>query len=133
MLLQFIVETLDKELDRLQRLREVVVGLQRPSVLDLAASVEELPAPEPVQAEPRKGRPRAAREPRVRAVRARRATAPEPTALAGTIPTGPIVVSPKALAEQHSRRAVVERRPEPKPEPGSLGSMIRALHLDASS
>lgn len=131
MLLQHIVNTLDQELDRLHRLRAVVEGLHRPSVLDLAASAEEpqpAPAPEPVQTPEHKQR--TPRQPRVATKRAPRVAVVEKTALAGSIPAGPIVVSAKALAEQSSRRVSVEKRPEVKP--GTLGSMIRALHLDAS-
>lgn len=141
MLLQQIVELFDEELERLQQLRTIVAGLAGPSIL------EEREQNAPVREEalaPKRDAVHNATEPatrrkkepaRERKVADRRAKAPhEPNALQGTIPKVPVVVSAEALAREKGRAVRAPRETStPPPQPGTLGSMIRALRLEATS
>ncbi len=140
MLLQQIVAALDEELDRLSQLREIVSDLAGSSVALLAGpavplalpssdehDVDASPAPVemPVHRVP-------ARERRTRTVRSR--NTPEPRALTSAIPATPVVVTAEALAKRNATaRAQAEKHEQPTPAPGTLGSMIRALRLEANS
>ena len=140
MLLQQIVATLDEELNRLSQLRKIVSGLAGSSVALLAGpalppahevlddggiDAPAAPAEMPVQRVP-------ARERRTRTVRSK--TQPEPRALTAAIPAAPVVVTAKALAERNATARVrAEKHEQPAPAPGTLGSMIRALRLEANS
>ena len=140
MLLQQIVAALDEELDRLSQLRVIVSGLAGSSVALLASPAlpmafdvpddpdsDELHAPAemPVTRVP-------VRERRTRTVRSK--TKPEPRALTSAIPAAPVVVPAEALAVRNaSLRAQAGKHDQPAPAPGTLGSMIRALRLEANS
>src|SRR5579875_739530 len=126
MLLQQIVEKLDRELNRLYRLREIVAGLKQaaPLVFELP---EQLPA-EPAEASTvvKQAAKRVRRTFSDRAPVARRkidSTKPQ-TALSGPIPPGPVVVPAAIVAERMASRKSVPS--EPRPVEGSLGAMIRA-------
>jgi hypothetical protein len=108
MLLQSIVQELDCELARLERLRSIVAGLSRTPafVRRLTQSVETVPisAKVSVPLGKRPGRPRRTEaSPRIA-----RAVKPEPEpaerALARSIPAGPVVINPARLAEERARR-----------------------------
>lgn len=141
MLLQQIVALFDGELERLSRLREIVSGLAGPSVLELRAS-EQAPSAqiETLESEPSPAIEKA-KPARVKTVpKERKATTPrakvlpEATALSGAIPKAPVVVTAEALARETARaRPISKKEITPRPEPGSLGSMIRALRLEPNS
>ena len=148
MLLRGIVEALDAELHRLGTLRAIVSGLKGPSAGKFVAqaakpsALAEIPAAPELAIGPKPGRVQQGRPKRgvgrrpAAATEKRRATAkPEadPKALTAAIPRGPVVVSAAALAkERQAQQAAKPARKagEPQPEPGSLGSRIRALRLD---
>ena len=141
MLLQHIVDALDTELNRLNQLREIVAGLTGSAVFALpepVAQEEEEPvaAVEPSEAAPKARKQRTAPRPagaRRGPITRRSKTPAEPTALTKVTPAAPVVVSAAALAKESERlqRRVVEK--VPKPAVGSLGSMIRALELQANA
>ena len=140
MLLQQIVATLDGELERLLSLRKIVSGLAGASVLETKVELE---LPVSTRDEPKRTTPvkkmRPAREgkavPRERPASVRPRRQPETTALRGSIPAAPVVVTAEALAREGARlkQQTSRKQAEPTPAPGSLGSMIRALRLDAAS
>ena len=128
MLLQQIVEKLDAELDRLQRLREILAGLRGsppfvlPSIAAAAEVVEVTPAP--MEIEVKRLPPRAARG--GGGTRRARPVTKAHTALTSAIPARPVVVSADALAKENAAKR--EARPvKPKVVEGTLGAMIRAL------
>ena len=140
MLLQQIVAVLDGELQRLSSLREIVSGLAGPSVLELQvqnqSALEDVP--EVVREVPRKmERQRRVSKPgsRDRLVSVTRVK-PQPAAraLTAAIPAAPVVVTAEALAREGTRspRGSAAKRVEAAPAPGTLGSMIRALRLEAN-
>lgn len=140
MLLQQIVAALDEEINRLSQLREIVSGLAGSSVALLAGPA--LPMTQAASGDKDVDPPQApvglpvkrvpARERRTRIVRSK--TQPEPRALTSAIPAAPVVVTAEALAKRNaSARAQAAKQDEPLPAPGTLGSMIRALRLEASS
>ncbi len=140
MLLQQIVAALDEELNRLSQLRKIVSGLAGSSVALLAgpalpmadevSSERDIQEPQAVAETPVKRLP--ARERRTRTVRSK--TQPEPRALTSAIPTAPVVVTAKAVAERNATARVrAEKHDQPAPAPGTLGSMIRALRLEANT
>jgi hypothetical protein len=146
MLLQHIVEKLDAELARLLALRAIVSSLEGPMLLaniEVADPIlmdrsDELAVPvEPVQKTPIKGRPKQRHrrsEAKVTESHRRPAQAATPgvaPALAKSIPTGPVVVSAAALAKERESRSTRPDHAEGtrRPEPGSLGAMIRSMQL----
>ncbi len=157
MLLQQIVEALDGELDRLYRLRAVLVEIDGPLNFPFVGaepvsnepassasdpSVDSLVTAAPVrirrakvgkEAKASKAVARFARSPS--RTPANRLRPKEKTALKGSVPTGPVVVSASALAKEHAARQGqhVAVKPTPPPPAGSLGSMIRALRLDGTA
>lgn len=158
MLLQQIVELLDTELERLTELRSILSGLNGTVATQIdepLALVIEAAALEPVKkrikepahkesvkestgaeivANPKPAPPKRVGRPRKAPERSARAVAHEQTALNGSIPRGPVVVSPAVLAKEHAAKRdsrETTRHREPEPAKGTLGSMIRALHLDA--
>ena len=139
MLLQHIVDVLDTELNRLNQLREIVAGLTGSAVFAFPEPVvqEETPLPAAELTEtPKARKQRAASRPagaRRGPVARRPKTPAEPIALTKAIPAAPVVVSAEALARESARlqSRVVEKAP--KPAVGSLGSMIRALELQANT
>lgn len=141
MLLQRILALFDEELDRLGRLRGIVSDLAGPSIvasrLQSPTELAELSAvaseASPALQRAERTQVRTARKPR-RAKISEAKQAHEPTALGGAIPSAPVVVSAEALARAGvgSRRAAAKSS-TPTPAPGTLGSMIRALRLEASS
>ncbi len=138
MLLQEIVEGLDAELERLQRLRAIVAGLKRsPAKLVEGTPVLRVSVDEAGDADRSQVvvvRKLKQKMPRRAAVRVPRLPKTEKTALNGTIPKGPIVVSAAQAREQAAKSKVrmVAKKAEPAHEPGTLGSMIRALRLETS-
>ena len=126
MLLQQIVERLDAELDRLERLRKIIAGLKgSPALVAPFIEVEQAVPPELTTAEVKVQHipPRLPREGR----RKPRAPLGEKSqgALTSSIPARPVVVSPDALAKE---TAAKKHAPvEPKVFAGTLGAMIRAL------
>ena len=137
MRLQQIVEILDAELDRLSRLREIVAGLTGSLVvlsepedtvaeMRIAASQEKAEAPRP---EPKQRRVR-------RAPAVKRAVAEKETrALSASIPKAPVVVSAAVVQKEHAAKVLghaARKQAETRPEPGSLGSMIRALQRETA-
>ena len=126
MLLQNIVEKLDAELDRLQRLRDIIAGLRGgPALVPTLDAAEDVAEPARVPAEvqvqhiparvPREGR----------RMRLRMAEKPH-TALTSAIPARPVVVLADALAKENAAKK--EAHPvRPKAVEGTLGAMIRAL------
>lgn len=144
MLLQQIVEKLDAELDRLRAIREIVSRLQSEPVVLIpdpivveAAAPEELPQAPAAEPESAPKRPRVAKKATAKLTprstgRRGRGPAPEAHALAKAIPAGPVVVSAAALAKE--RQARTNRPAEysdvpARPEPGSLGALIRSMEL----
>lgn len=143
MLLQEIVDAFDTELSKLYKLRAIIAGLLGNPGRDRVPSsaTESVPDQLPVSAvteaaterKPRARRPRLARVAKERTRAPKRQQPTEHTPLSGPIPRGPVVVMPAALARELA--AKTSQRPakaefERVPEPGSLGSMIRALHLE---
>ena len=126
MLLQNIVEKLDAELDRLQRLRDIIAGLRgAPALVASLAAAADVAEPAQVAVEvqvqhipahmPREGR----------RMRSRVVEKPH-TALTSAIPARPVVVSADALARENAAKK--EAQPvRPKVVEGTLGAMIRAL------
>ena len=139
MLLQQIVETLDAELDRLHQLRSIVAEISAPvsfpmeavpeSVAPpLAVAVEALPdAPALAGGSPRR---KLAGAPRGRPA-AKRKLAVEASALNGSIPAGPVVVNAASVAQFHAAKQAAKVLAKPAEPVGTLGSMIRALHLQS--
>lgn len=114
MLLKQIITQLDTELDRLQKLREIVADLLSPSVpiapmADLLDTVAASEVPEPAllpEDEPsRIGSGRVRGVFRQRGTRVKRQRPAEPSALTSAIPAGPVVVSAQALARERDLRA----------------------------
>lgn len=127
MLLQKIVERLDAELDRLQRLREIIAGLKgSPALVAPFVEVKQAAEPAAVRAEVEVHRlpPRLPRERRSR-LRAGSGEKPH-TALTSAIPARPVVVSADALAKESAAKKQVQVV-KPKAAEGTLGAMIRAL------
>lgn len=102
-LLQFIVAELDRELDRLHEIRNVVLSLsQTPAVVTrYTVPVTQTEALQPEQ-------PTRVRHPRADAGRRRgprvQKAPQEARALTATLPSGPVVISPARLAEERARR-----------------------------
>ena len=122
MLLANILQTLDQEIERLYKLRAILVPLQQP-IATLAAPDPE-PEPSPVQAaaEPTLIRLPPKRAPRHRGPRAR--PAPDaPRALSGNIPSAPVVV-PRAIALPQPLPLLPE--PAAAVQLGSFAAMVRA-------
>ncbi|HLI76229.1 MAG TPA: hypothetical protein VKV02_04725 [Acidobacteriaceae bacterium] len=145
MLLQQIVETLDLELDRLYRLREIVSGLSQSTVLrDLSASLAASNAAADLPVEPVGPSRTTGQSPKVSrraASRRQTRTKPDPApaqklALAGVIPNAPVVVSAATVAKEHAAKELARAQlkiVKPEADPGTLGSMIRALGLDRTA
>lgn len=142
MLLQEIVEAFDAELDKLYKLRAIISDLagdaEVEAILPDATDSLELQSSseiEEITAAPKKRTrgPRLASAMRVRKKPLEKPQAVEPTPLSGPIPKGPVVVMPAALARELAAKSTQRSSradAEPVPEPGTLGSMIRALHLE---
>lgn len=141
--MQQIVETLDAELDRLHQLRAIVSEISVPVALGLEETSEPHTSdvtPDPEQAshpaiqaeETQAGKTRTrklAGAPRSR-VTTKRKNAVEASALSGTIPAGPVVVNAASVAKYHATKQA-GKAPAKQADPvGTLGSMIRALHLE---
>lgn len=113
-MLQRIIAELDAELDRLQKLRNIVATLPKPAVAIMERSEPPVPGAvpaleaqnaEPVQEPAAPARMRRARLGMRVPRRARRERPAEPTALTSAIPAGPVIVSPKDLAREMDLRA----------------------------
>ena len=129
------------ELDRLGRLRAMVAGLSGPSVVTeqrqakALAAVAMAAASEEQVREPKREptrKPRQARVKRSPAVK-RVALDKAQRALTGTIPKAPVVVPAAVLQKEHAAKLQghnERKQAEERPEPGSLGSMIRALQRE---
>lgn len=144
MLLQSILQLFDQELARLRALRDIVADLATPSdvvelPIALASVVVEVPAaPEPVPivepAPPKRTTTRApkgfARAAVGRKAPARKARPVDHGALTSAIPAGPVVVSADRLQVKKAAVNGSDGRNTVAPvKEGTLGSMIRALHL----
>ena len=142
MLLQEIVEAFDAELDKLYRLRTIIADLAGNAEVEVVSpdatdSVELHVASgsQEITAVPKRRTrgPQLASAMRVRRKPANEQRAAEPMPLSGSIPKGPVVVMPAALARElaaKSTQRAVKTEAEIAPEPGSLASMIRKLHLE---
>lgn len=136
MLLQGIVETLDAELDRLHRLRAIVAEISVPLATDLNPPVASAPAPKALQKPGTEVLGKAPEGPRQKGAAVSRARTDakqqvrEASALNGSIPVGPVVVNAAAVAKYHAAKQVAKSARKPAEPTGTLGSMIRALHLD---
>lgn len=124
--LNFILVCLDRELERLGRLRAIVAGLASPSSMSEAAPPAPLPAvtlapalpvvaePVPVEAVPRRAYRR--QVPTVPSLKPRpMLELAQPRALTGNIPTGPVVVS-AAMVQKLSTPVASEPATELNPD-----------------
>ncbi len=131
MLLKQIVRQLDAEMDRLERLREIVAGLQSSLILvpvvpfeaasdavpdDILSTLrhdapepQSVPQPEPVAKKQRKPRKLAAPA-RPKPPRVLKAVSTLARTLTSTIPAGPVVISPEALARERQKRLTAQAK-----------------------
>ena len=119
MVFAYILAELDRELDRLGRLRAIVAGLERvsPVVEARVGSPVTFFAPElpkPVRYRSRLPRIASRRAPKQMISR------PEPRALAATIPTAPVVIPAAVVRERELQRALRPSAPAAELAPEAL-------------
>lgn len=120
MLLVTILQVLDREIERLHKLRDILAPLQSPFVP--LPSADPRPEPDsPLVPEPILIRLPPKREPRRRVPQSRPVTE-IPRALSANIPSAPVVV-PRAVALP---QPYSQPEPPAAAQPGSFGAMVRA-------
>ena len=132
-MLQQIIETLDQELLRLGRLREIIAALAHtPELFRPDTQPAEAQEVEPEAAPVRVLRVRQRLQRGGRVARREKVSEKPRTALTSAIPTGPVVVSASAVAKEHAAKKLA-REAAPKVEEGTLGAMIRALRQQGAA
>jgi hypothetical protein len=107
MLLQFIVQEFDRELDRLDQLRRIVISLSRTpvSMRKLTLAAEEAPTlPETPGPQARRRTRSRKREATSRVQRMVNLPEPATRAFARSVPVGPVVINPGQLAREQEQR-----------------------------